>query len=75
MGIQPSTRDIGKIVHDLRTPLVSVLGFSELMNQEWDSLPDEQKHEFVGIIERQARRLTELIDEVAATLGSPRAQP
>jgi PAS domain S-box-containing protein len=52
---------IGQIGHDLRSPLTSVLGYAQLLDE--DSLTDEQ-HGYVKAIERNGRRLLRLIDEL-----------
>lgn len=48
--------------HELRTPMASVLGFSELLlKREFDAATGR---ELVGIIHRQASRLVELINQL-----------
>lgn len=54
---------LGRIGHDLRSPLTSVLGYAQLLDV--DSLTDEQ-HRYVDAIERNGRRLLHLIDELQA---------
>jgi PAS domain S-box-containing protein len=50
--------------HEMRTPLASIAGFAETMQQRWDVLAEEQKRDFVEIIEMQARRMQRLVDEL-----------
>ena len=50
--------------HDMKNPLTSVLGFSSMMTQRWDSFPDDQKKGFVEVIERKARFLARLVDDL-----------
>lgn len=48
--------------HELRTPLASVYGFSELlMSMDYDK---ETRDDLLGTIHKQASRLTKLIDEL-----------
>ena len=54
---------LGRIGHDLRSPLTSVLGYAQLLDT--DLLTDEQ-HRYVDAIERNGRRLLHLIDELQA---------
>jgi signal transduction histidine kinase len=34
------------------------------MNTDWDRISDDEKRQFVSIIERQARRMSDLVDEL-----------
>ena len=46
--------------HELRTPLTNILGFVELLAHDVDD-PD-QRHEFLGAIRRNARRIEDLAE-------------
>jgi PAS domain S-box-containing protein len=50
------------VSHDFRTPLTSILGFSEILQGD-SGLPREAT-EFAGIIAGNARRLTRMIDDL-----------
>ena len=52
---------VATVSHELRTPLASLRGFTELMLTR--SLAPERQREFVGIINREAERLTNLIND------------
>lgn len=52
--------------HDLKTPLTAIIGFSGAMLQQWDSLDDADKIDFLGRIERSGRQLDRLVDDVLA---------
>ncbi|MBK9292239.1 MAG: PAS domain S-box protein [Bacteroidetes bacterium] len=47
--------------HEIRTPLNAILGFSDLL---FDDIPDDQKREFVEIINSNAEQLLRIIDDV-----------
>jgi signal transduction histidine kinase len=49
---------VAEIVHEMRTPLMSVIGYAELMQQSGMTL--EQCRQFASIIEGEAERLTGL---------------
>jgi signal transduction histidine kinase len=49
------------VAHELRTPLASVLGFTSILLQR--DVTDEQRREYLGIIEAQARRLGALVND------------
>lgn len=48
--------------HELRTPLSAIMGFANLLNEP--GLPANERREFVGIIQRNGRLLTKLIDDI-----------
>lgn len=53
--------EITNLSHDLRTPLTSILGYLDLI--EDDNLEDDQK-EYLSIIKRRGNNLNELINEL-----------
>lgn len=58
---------VGMISHELRTPLSAIIGFLDLLqNDPAQPLTDEQQ-EFVGIIERNAQRLLNLVGDLLFT--------
>ena len=50
--------------HDLRSPLVSIIGFSALLTQSWESFGEEKRRKFVASINRQAQNLSRLVDDL-----------
>ncbi|MBC5625269.1 HAMP domain-containing histidine kinase [Clostridium sp. NSJ-49] len=52
-------RSIANISHDLRTPLTSIMGYIQLINEE-DTMEDERKS-YIEIIERRCSSLQKLI--------------
>lgn len=50
--------------HELRTPLSSILGFTESLLQRRDQLDAEQRERFIQGIDRQAKRLFRLVDDL-----------
>lgn len=57
---------VSLVSHELRTPLSSVLGYLELVQTGPDPLTDEQR-EFLGVIERNARRQLRLVSDLLLT--------
>jgi signal transduction histidine kinase len=49
--------------HELRTPLTSVLGFASTLGRSWDQIPDGERRRYLDIIESQARRLVDIVDD------------
>jgi signal transduction histidine kinase len=60
---------IATAAHDLRSPLASMVGFSTLLANNWDTLNDEKRFKFVTTINRQTHNLTRLVDDLL-TLSS-----
>jgi PAS domain S-box-containing protein len=50
--------------HELRTPLTAVLGFASTLLAHWDRIPEEERRAQVGMIDRQARVLARLVDDL-----------
>lgn len=63
--------------HDLKNPLVGILGFSEILMEESDS--GSEQHDLLGIINQSARQmnmtLTQLMDTDALESGRITMQP
>lgn len=56
---QSIRRQISNISHDLRTPLTSILGYLQLL--EDPALPEEERREYLAVVESRARALQSLI--------------
>lgn len=50
--------------HDLRGPVSAILGFASTMLQQWDSFEDNEKQDYLTIIERRSRYLTRMLDSL-----------
>lgn len=55
---------IANVSHDLRTPLVSMRGYLEVLALRGDTLDAAQRAQYLGIAVRQSERLATLIDEL-----------
>jgi signal transduction histidine kinase len=56
------TQLVESVSHEFRTPLTSILGFTQMLNEHWDSMPDEKHRELVAMISRNAADLRTLVD-------------
>jgi Na+/proline symporter/signal transduction histidine kinase len=54
---------VSTVTHELRTPLTSIRAFTEILVDDPDIAP-AQRREFLGIITKEAERLTRLINQV-----------
>ncbi|GMN01604.1 sensor histidine kinase [Erythrobacter sp. MTPC3] len=50
--------------HELRTPLAAILGYVETLSESNDSLDSPTSQKFLGIIEREGKRLQSLISDL-----------
>jgi signal transduction histidine kinase len=57
------------LVHDLRTPLTLVSGFSDLLVRRADDLPASERDEYLRRIADAAREMRELLDRVDRQVG------
>ena len=56
--------ELRMLVHDLRTPLTLVSGFSDLLVRRADDLSAPERDEYVRRIADAAREMRELLDRV-----------
>ena len=56
------TELITNVSHDLRTPLTSIITYTDLLKK--DDLTDEERNDYVAIIDRKSKRLKVLIDDL-----------
>lgn len=56
---QALRQQIANVSHDLRTPLTSILGYLQLM--EGENLPEEERREYLAVVESRAKALQSLI--------------
>jgi PAS domain S-box-containing protein len=50
--------------HDLRSPLVSIIGFSTILTEKWATLSEQDRIRFVATIDRKSHDMSGLIDEI-----------
>lgn len=53
---------INNLSHEFKTPIVSIAGFAKMLKKE--NLPEEQRREYLNIIEEEAKRLAEMASNV-----------
>ncbi|MFC4679916.1 HAMP domain-containing sensor histidine kinase [Exiguobacterium aestuarii] len=57
---------MSNVSHDLKTPLASIQGYAELLDD--DSLDEADRNQYVHVIERQAKYMKELLDDFNLTM-------
>jgi two-component system phosphate regulon sensor histidine kinase PhoR len=63
--------------HELQTPLTSVIGFAQTLDQQWDSIEEPERRRFLHIIREQGERLSRLVADllVLSNLDAEIARP
>jgi signal transduction histidine kinase len=62
--VSTADEELRTLVHDLRTPLTLVSGFSDLLVRRADDLPAPEREEYLLRIADAAREMRELLDRV-----------
>ncbi len=52
------------VAHDLKNPLSQVIGYADLLREEYDSLSDQEMYSWSDKISRNGRRIDSIIDEL-----------
>lgn len=60
---QAKTQFVGTVSHELRSPLTSIVSFTQLLQEDTAGLPPEAA-QYVGIIERNAERLLRMVSDL-----------
>jgi signal transduction histidine kinase len=55
---------VSVVSHELRTPLTSMVGYLELVLEGEAGELGEEQEQFLGIVDRNCRRLNDLVDEI-----------
>ncbi len=69
-----STKDkfFSILAHDLKNPLGSFYSVAELLNDEYDNIPEPSKRQYLGIIRESARQLYSLLENLLTWSRSQR---
>ncbi len=69
-----STKDkfFSILAHDLKNPLGSFYSVAELLNDEYDNIPESSKKQYLGIIRDSARQLNSLLENLLTWSRSQR---
>jgi signal transduction histidine kinase len=58
---------VSMVSHELRAPMASVIGCAQTLNSRWRELTQEQRESFLGLIESETSRLSDLVGDVLDT--------
>src|ERR1700676_2951144 len=62
-------RMLSSVSHDLKTPLVSIIGSLEIYERMQDTLPREQQLELIHVALQEAHRLNNFITDILDRAG------
>lgn len=54
----------GTVAHDLKTPLTSIIGMSQLLEKYYEAIPADKQKEYLGRIAANGVRMKNIIDEL-----------
>lgn len=52
------------VAHDLKNPLSSIMGFAEILLDDYALLSDEERREFLGYIAKTGAKMRQIVDEL-----------
>jgi signal transduction histidine kinase len=52
------------VSHDLRSPLRALIGYAEMLKEDYGTQMDEEANRLMDVIQRNARRMNQLIDDL-----------
>jgi PAS domain S-box-containing protein len=55
---------LAAVSHDLRTPLTTIIGFSDLLHEDEEGHLDERQRTYLGFVRQEARHLLQLINDL-----------
>ena len=55
---------MARIMHDLRTPITVIQGFTDTLEQRWNEIDDTDRLRFIGLASAATRRLMRLVEDV-----------
>lgn len=59
---------ISNVSHDMKTPLASIHGYAELMQDSAKDLTQQELQEYTSIINRQSKYMSDLLDDLNLTM-------
>ena len=76
LGILNATKDkfFSIISHDLRNPFNSILGFTDLLNNEYDAIDDADKREIIESLHKSAQSTYELLENLLTWAQSQKGE-
>lgn len=61
---------VATMVHELKTPLTVIIGFSSVLERKWEQLEGGRREDALSAIRAQSERLRSMVDEVLRTASA-----
>jgi signal transduction histidine kinase len=58
------TEFVSMLAHELKGPMTTIKGFGEILRDQWDSMPAEQRARFFDIVSKEIDRLARLVNDL-----------
>lgn len=55
---------VSMVSHELRTPLTGIAGFTDTLNENWETLPSREVDEFLAIMSQETDHLANLVEDI-----------
>ena len=55
---------LGTVSHELQTPITAILGFSSMLDEQYEDLSEQERRDFVARVARNATSLSSLVREL-----------
>jgi signal transduction histidine kinase len=55
---------LGTVSHELQTPITAIMGFSSILNEQFDDVPAEQRRDYLARVVRNAESLSALVHQL-----------
>ncbi|MDQ3964297.1 MAG: GAF domain-containing protein [Actinomycetota bacterium] len=52
------------LAHELKGPMTTIMGFGQTLEQNWSTLEDERRTQFLGIVHRETERLSHMVSDL-----------
>ncbi|MEA2517727.1 MAG: hypothetical protein QOG16_1565, partial [Actinomycetota bacterium] len=52
------------LAHELKGPMTTIVGFGQMLHDHWDSMDDEKRTQFIGIVRRETQRLANMVSDL-----------
>ena len=52
------------LAHELKGPMTTIMGFGQTLEENWATLDDERRTQFLGIVHRETERLSHMVSDL-----------
>lgn len=52
------------LAHELKGPMTTIVGFGQMLDEHWDSMEEEKRGQFIGIVRRETQRLSHMVSDL-----------